>query len=146
MTEPAEEATASTSAGGQVGSARSLRRRRNGRRSNANAIETIDWTPIRKAARGEAERMGLRPLARRLGSSPTGLRNFLGGAVPYTRMERVYTDWYRNRCMETSAVADALSTAIQVILDHVEPAGRDGVRAYLDEVTTRPTSADSVAE
>lgn len=89
---------------------------------------------VRETARLHAEARGLRVVAREIGVSPGGLKNFLEGATPYARTAAALRGWYE------SAAGDHLSLPAQPPRPPVlEGIGDDVLRAALRRAAEETT-------
>lgn len=57
------------------------------------ALRTASLDRLREAVRERVEASSLRHVARQVGMSPTGLRKFLEGGIPYQKSRRRLFDW-----------------------------------------------------
>jgi hypothetical protein len=81
---------------------------------------------LRDAARARVENSSLRGVAREIGMSPMGLRNFLHGTEPYAPTLRRLRNWYvRHGALRSGAVHTEDATAALAVLVHdLAPAPR----------------------
>ena len=81
---------------------------------------------LREAARASVENTSLRGVAREIGMSPMGLRNFLHGTEPYAPTLRRLRNWYvRYAALRSGAVHTEDATAALAVLVHdLAPAPR----------------------
>src|ERR1700756_4103522 len=81
---------------------------------------------IRQAARLAVESTSLRAVARSVGVSPMGLKNFLDGRKPYSATSRKLNAWYvTHEAERRSFPVSAARGALAVLLDGV-PQGERG--------------------
>ena len=83
-----------------------------------------------------AQEIAQRGLAREIGMSPTGLRDFLEGADPYLKTERKLRAWFtrrKRRGAPETVTPEVAQAALAVLLEHLPE-------------RTRPTAADGLLE
>lgn len=72
---------------------------------------------IREAARMAVSQSSLRAVARAVGLSPMGLRNFLDGTQPYRATLRKLTIWYVRHGAQGGAGTDVIRSAMSLMLE-----------------------------
>ncbi|HEU0053373.1 MAG TPA: hypothetical protein VFQ39_09360 [Longimicrobium sp.] len=85
---------------------------------------------IREALRLEVEATSLRAVAREVGMSPMGLRNFIGGSstTSYSATVRKLSAWYvRHHASRHAFHPDAARAALSMLLEKIPEAHRDAV-------------------
>lgn len=90
---------------------------------------------IREAARLAAEASSLRRVARQMGLSPMGLKNFLDGRSPYAATRRKLTVWFVRHGTEGGVDEDVARGALSLMLQGLPDAGYEpGTQRLLAEV------------
>jgi hypothetical protein len=95
---------------------------------------------LREAARTFVDATSLRQAARDIGMSPTGLRGFLDGGVPYAKTERKLRAWYlREAQRDVQAVpVEAAMNALRLLVGHFAPVlGREATGELLEVLERR---------
>jgi hypothetical protein len=94
---------------------------------------------LRDAARARVENSSLRGVAREIGMSPMGLRNFLHGTEPYAPTLRRLRNWYvRHAALRSGAVHTEDATAALAVLVHdLAPVPRQEAAATVLEAVGR---------
>jgi hypothetical protein len=84
---------------------------------------------LREAARTYVAEVTLRPAAKEIGMSPSGLHTFLEGTTPQRGTVRKLTAWYFQRTAEggDATSAEVASAALQVLLQPFAPGHRKSV-------------------
>ncbi len=81
---------------------------------------------IREAARLAVEATSLRAVARAVGLSPMGLKNFLDGRTPYSATRRKLNTWYVTHADGRPVFDDSVARAsIAVLLEGISEPQRD---------------------
>ncbi|HEX2203403.1 MAG TPA: hypothetical protein VHG91_08895 [Longimicrobium sp.] len=79
---------------------------------------------LRHAAAEAEQASSLRAVAREIGMSPTGLRNFLDGQTPYPSTRRKLNLWYaRYRLSRRVYEEDEVSAGLALLLEAIPEAG-----------------------
>lgn len=86
---------------------------------------------IREAARLAVGQSSLRAVARAVGLSPMGLRNFLDGAQPYRATLRKLTIWYVRHGAQGGAGAEVIRSAMSLILEGLPEDSREAAEQAL---------------
>ena len=92
---------------------------------------------LREAAAARVENISLRGVAREIGMSPMGLRNFLHGTEPYAPTLRRLRNWYvRHAALRSGNVHTEDATAALAVLVHdlAPDPRRDAAVTVLDAV------------
>jgi hypothetical protein len=101
----------------------------------ASGEPRISVSVLRDAVRDAIDRTSSHVVARAVGLSAPGIREFANGAEPRSATIRKLTAWYiREREPGSDALdAETAGAAIAFLLEHIPSQHRDGVRAALIE-------------
>lgn len=91
------------------------------------ATRSTSLDRLREAVRARVETGSLRQAARQVGMSPTGLRKFLAGGVPYQKSRRRLFDWLHREsaAARTGLPADGVSGRLAPLVEGLPPERRD---------------------
>jgi hypothetical protein len=92
---------------------------------------------IRAAIRQAEKETSLRAVARQVGMSPMGLRNFLNGRTPYTGTYNKLSLWYAEHGAEIGAPGQQVSAILDVLVEGLPPKGQERGRDLLLDVIAR---------
>ncbi|HEX5726795.1 MAG TPA: hypothetical protein VFX98_15070 [Longimicrobiaceae bacterium] len=79
---------------------------------------------IRSAVDEAVRARSLRSVARQVGLSPTGLRNFLNGRAPYSNTLRKLNAWYLEHELDRRVFSDPVARAALAVLLEAIPQAR----------------------
>lgn len=89
------------------------------------ALRTTSLDRLREAVRERVEATSLRHVARQVGMSPTGLRNFLAGGIPYQKSRRRLFDWmHREDGAEAGLTTEGVSGSLASLVADLPPERR----------------------
>lgn len=98
---------------------------------------------MRQVVAEHVDNTSLRRVARQLGMSPAGLRQFLDGAAPYTPTLRRLRRWYPRHAARAAGNVDPgdAAAALTLLLHELAPAPRGQVAARILETLARAYEA-----
>jgi hypothetical protein len=105
----------------------------------ALARATIPVNVLREAVRAYVAEVTLRPAAKEIGMSSSGLHTFLQGTSPHSVTVRKLTTWYLRRVAEgvVSPTTELLSAALGLLLQPFPSSRQAAIRKELLDVLQR---------
>jgi hypothetical protein len=99
------------------------------------ALRTASLDRLREAVRERVEASSLRHVARQVGMSPTGLRKFLEGGIPYQKSRRRLFDWLQreNGVPGAEGAGGGMSGALASLVAELPPERREAALGALLE-------------
>jgi AcrR family transcriptional regulator len=90
------------------------------------ALRTASLDRLREAVRERVEATSLRHVARQVGMSPTGLRNFLAGGIPYQKSRRRLFEWMHREdgAAEAGPTSQGVSGSLASLVADLPPERR----------------------
>lgn len=105
----------------------------------ASSKGSVPVEVLREAAHAYVGEVTLRPAAKAIGMSTSGLHTFLQGTTPHPTTVRKLTTWYFRRVAEgvVSPSADLVSAALDMLVQPLPSSRQEAVRRELLEVLAR---------